>query len=140
MSKLSSRLRHVKEYSEKLQTLKMETAMQAMDDFMQTDQFKLAVMSLPSNKETITAVVQATVKAVTNPTNDFVDVLRARGFRSGEIRSIVRKLYNTYCISINEDSDEELLYEDILPIVAEYALSNPNVYASLNVEDLRNSS
>ena len=140
MSTLSSRLKHVKDYSEKLQNLKMETAMQAMDTFMNTDQFKMAIASLPNSMETVSAIVEATVKAVTDPSADFLDILRAKGFRSGEIRTIVRRLYNTYCSPIDtrdESSQERILYEDMLPVVAEYATYHPDVYSSLRVEELR---
>ena len=137
MAGLSERMKHVKEYTQKLQNYKMETAMQAIDSYMNTDQFKLAVASMPS--DAANQLARAAVEAVTNPAADFLDTLRAKGFRSGEIRNIVHKLYSTYCTAIdgNHLNDEDMVYEDMLPIVAEYVTAHQEIYSTLNVEELR---
>lgn len=138
MGRLSGAMQNAKDYHNRLQKLKMDAANNAIHEYMKTEQFQLAVAELPNNNMAMEGLVTAVVQAVTNPVTDFLDVLRAKGFRQGEIRNLTHRIYMTYCVPLGQQVDENsIIYEDILPAVAEYCIAHQEVFASIEPKNLR---
>lgn len=105
---------------------------------MESDQFKLSALALPENSMAVDAIIKSSVDAVLNPVADFMDTLRAKGFRPAEIRQLTHRMYLAHCVPLSREIDrEELLHEDMIKPVAEYFAQHQELYNSLNTEDLR---
>lgn len=123
---------------EALIQLKMERAQAATESLMKSDYYKLNLINAPDAQMAVDAIVRNAVESITNPVGDFLDTLRAKGFRQAEIRRLVHRLYNAYCVKLNEPEGKELLYEDMLTPVAEYFCEHQELYSSLDPDSLRN--
>lgn len=135
--KLSERRQKAKEEHQKLTEVKVAHAKKVAMDLINSDQYAISALSLPDAQLAITDIVTETIRAINSPINDFLDVLRAKGFRQAEIRRIVHKCYDLYCNPINSDSGRQALYDDMLPEVAAYFLAHQEAYTSLSTDELR---
>lgn len=133
---IAERMSQAKVLRENLIELKTERAKEAALRTVETTAFKITLLNSPEAKLALNNLIKETIKSITDPVADFLDVLKAKGFRQAEIRNIVRRLYELYCVPVGNNS-EEVLYEEMLPAVAEYLYTHQELYNTLNPEDLR---
>ncbi len=137
---LSARRKQAEQERERLQQIKIDRAKRSADAIIASDQFKMSAIATPEAKLCLNGLLEGIMGESVKPENDFVDVLHAKGFRNAEIRKLVFKLYNTYCVGIDSDvTKNDVLYEDMLPKVAEYVMSHQELYNTFTVEDMRRS-
>ena len=134
---LSERRKKVSEQLQALESFKIERAQQAAQNVIQSDQFKFSALAMPDASMAVDALVSTITKAVVDPVGEFIDTLRAKGFRQGEIRKLVHGLYNLYCKDPNDMSTKEQLYEDMIGPVAEYVCLHQELYNTFDPDSLR---
>lgn len=120
----------------RLTELKTQRAAAAIAQLKNSEQYRIAVAMHGGTEEAEKLICSAAANAVADPTSEFLDVLRARGYRKAEIRKEVHLLF-ARLLDV-ENKHEEKTYEEMLTEVAEYVAMHQEVYADLTPERLRN--
>lgn len=117
--------------------LAIERAKAGVERLMQTEQFRLSALALPEGNMQVDAIIRNTVQTVLNPVAEFVDTLRAKGYRPAEIRATVYKLYVAYCTPPDYSPDQKLdiPYEKQLENVADYVALHQEIYNTLTIKE-----
>lgn len=127
---LSAQKQRLAQIESKRKQLTEERAKARAADILGTSAVRLNQV-LISNQINVDDFVSSIVQDITNDSITFTDKLRARGWRPAEIRKVVHKLYNMYCVSVEHEADEAL-YEEMLEPVAKYVEANPSIYDQLD--------
>lgn len=135
--KLSERRKQAHEQVEKLRQLKVERCQAAVNTILASDQFKLSAIALPDAAMAVDNIINNVVSTVTDPTQDYIDVLKAKGFRQAEIRNLTHRLYCTYCVEFGAVVSDNITFEQMVGPVAEYMMMHQEVYSSLDPESMR---
>ena len=117
-----------------LEEIKVRRAQKAAQELLEKGSFNVSLLTLDSEAMDINSVVETAVKAVCDPVNEFLDVMRAKGLRQAEIRKIVLRLYDLYCRPFDDTS--ERIYEEMLEPVAMYMAQNQELYSKIDVDEL----
>lgn len=120
----------------RLVELKTQRAAHAIEQLKNSEQYRIAVAMAGGGAEAERMICNAAAVAVADPSSDFLDVLRARGYRKAEIRKQVHILFSKL-IDVKQER-EDITYEEMLSEVAEYVAVHQEVYADLSPEKLRN--
>lgn len=123
--------------TQKRQELAIERSQSSIKKLMESDQFRLSVLALPESDMAVDAIINTTVKSILDPVAQFVDTLKAKGFRPAEIRATVNNLYNMYIVAMGAEPAESLTYEDKVGPVADFVMTHQEVYNTLDPERLR---
>ena len=135
---LSERRNKVAQQREVLLQLKLERAKNAAEEILNSDQFKMSAIAMPESSMAIDALVNSAVRSITDPVAEYMDTLKAKGFRIGEIRSLTHNLYRLYCNGNNEN-DANLIFENMVGPVAQYVAMHQELYNTFDPESLRES-
>ena len=132
--KFRKKTEHIQSERERLA---MERARSGVERLMQSEQFKLSAFSLPESQMAVNAIVESTVKSCLDPRAEFIDTLRAKGFRQAEIRATVSNLFLTYCCGNEQNIAENTSYEEKLVAVAGFVRQHQELYNTLDPANLR---
>lgn len=117
------------------QRLAIERAKSSVKRLMESEQFKLSALALPESKMAVDAIIHSTVSSALDSVNEFVDTLRAKGFRPAEIRKVVHDSYVLW--HLGPYTEGVTLYEDMLKPVADHVRTHQEIYNTLDPEQLR---
>lgn len=131
----SQRRRAWEEQRQLLEDIKVKRAREAADALIRSESFSLSALTLPDAQMAVDSLVETAIKAVCDPVNEFLDVLRAKGFRQAEIRKIVIRLYESFCRPLNDSTEK--IYEEMLEPVAIYMAQNQDLYSKIDIDFLR---
>ena len=131
----SQRRRAWEEQRQLLEDIRVKRAREAADALIRSESFNLSALTLPDAQFAVDSLVETAVKAVCDPVNEFLDVLRAKGFRQAEIRKIVIRIYDSFCRPLNDSGEH--IYEEMLEPVAIYMAQNQELYAKIDIDFLR---
>ncbi len=126
-----------KAMTEERVNLAVEQSRNKVNELMQTDQFRLSVMATPEAGMFVESIIKTTVDTILDPVAQYIDILRAKGFKSSEIRMMADRHYRAHLVKFDDVVPEDLVYEDIIDDVANFFLQNQELYNSCNPEDLR---
>lgn len=108
----------------KRQEFAKERAIARVEKIADSDQFKF-YSQLPEAAAVIDKIVTNTIDASISPESEFIDTLRAKGFKQAQIRKLVHNLYDMYIKKGDMTSPE---YEDMLSPVAQYVAVHQELY------------
>lgn len=119
--------------------LAVERAKTSIQQIMASDQFKLSALALPEGQMAVDAIIQNTVSTVLDPVGQMLDTLRAKGFRSAEIRKLVHQLHDMYNLEpiCQPNESATLTYEQMVKPVAEWLATHQELYNTFDPEMLR---
>lgn len=106
---------------------KMRRAKSVANNVLESDTFKAQLAAVPESPEIFDKVITHVVQEVFDPVNDYIDTLSARGYSDPVIRRITRNLAMAFKLT-----EDDVLYEEKVKAVAEWAAENPWVYDSLD--------
>lgn len=118
--------------------LALERAQSSTRRLLESDQFRLSALALPESQMAVDAILTNVVKECLDPRAEFIDTLRAKGFRQAEIRKMVSNLYAMYkCLDDTDENIDAVNYDDKLIFVADYVRAHQELYNTLDPESLR---